>query len=125
MAVRCMWKKRPTRLAGWFASASGMVTTGATAASKSATDSIDQRDIQRAPISKPGRCSAGFYFGLAHRAHRIEHRFARPAIDLQPRGFLIRPQRGTGLHSGLAVQLVLVEADAGEMTLHRLHRRRA
>ena len=39
--ARSMWKKRPTRPAAWCASASGTVTAGAFAASRSATDLID------------------------------------------------------------------------------------
>ena len=53
MAVRSMWKKRRRPAAG-FASASGTVTAGASAASRSATDLIGE--IYSAFISKPGRC---------------------------------------------------------------------
>src|ERR1700752_5271752 len=38
MVVRCMWKPHRPRPAVGFASASGMVTAGASAASRSATD---------------------------------------------------------------------------------------
>src|SRR6476646_1636753 len=124
MAAPCMWKKRPTRPAGWSASVSGMATAGASAASRSAID-LTNRVISNAyhPQS-PAVASAGFFF-LSGCAHRTQHRLARPAIDLQPGGFLVRPQRGAGLHPGLAVQLVLVEADARQMTLHGFDRGRA
>src|SRR6185312_15637724 len=45
----------------------------------------------------------------ARPTHRAQHGFARPAIDLQPGGFLIRAERRTCLHARLAVELVLVE----------------
>src|SRR5206468_10331558 len=47
----------------------------------------------------------------APRAHGAQHRFARPAIDLEAGGFLVGAERRTGLHAGLAVELVLVEPD--------------
>src|SRR5580693_3712212 len=56
---------------------------------------------------------------LMRRAHRTQYRFARPAIHLQSRRFLIGAERRAGLHPGLAVELVLVEAKARELTLHR------
>src|SRR5438067_13729 len=55
---------------------------------------------------------------LPPRAHGAQHRFARPAVDLEAGGFLICAQRRAGLHAGLAVELVLVETDARQMTLH-------
>src|SRR5262245_56296378 len=51
--------------------------------------------------------------------HMLEHRGRRPAIDLQAIGLLIGAERRAREHTGLAVDLVLVEADAGERLLHR------
>ncbi len=45
----------PPRPAAWFASASGMVMTGASAASRSATELTDRRAYRARLISKPGR----------------------------------------------------------------------
>src|SRR5258707_1236021 len=56
----------------------------------------------------------------ARSAHRLQHRFAGPAIDLETGGLLIGAKRRTGLHARLAVELVLVESDPRQMTLHRL-----
>src|SRR6266516_7465947 len=61
----------------------------------------------------------------APRAHRAQHRFARPAIDLEAGRFLIRAQCRTRLHARLAVELVLVETDPPQMTLHGLYIGRA
>src|SRR3954454_2871191 len=55
---------------------------------------------------------------LSRPAHRTQHRFARPAIDLEAGGFLVGAERRAGLHARLAVELVLVEADPRQMTLH-------
>src|SRR5258707_15864413 len=52
--------------------------------------------------------------------HVVEHRRGRPAIDLEPVRLLIGAERRTREHAGLAVDLVLVEAELGEGTLHRL-----
>src|SRR6476659_8306680 len=57
----------------------------------------------------------------APRAHRAQHRFAWPAVDLEAGGLLIRAERCTRLHARLAVELILVEADARQMSLHRLN----
>src|SRR5439155_20534597 len=54
----------------------------------------------------------------APRTHRTQHRFARPAIDLEAGGLLIRSQCRARLHARFAVELVLVEADPRQMTLH-------
>src|SRR5262245_38740012 len=51
-------------------------------------------------------------------AHRAQHRFARPAVDLEAGGFLVRAERRAGLHARLAVELVLVETDARQVALH-------
>src|SRR5262245_788554 len=51
--------------------------------------------------------------------HMLEHRGRRPAIDLQAIGLLIGAERRAREHAGLAIDLVLVEADAGERLLHR------
>ena len=53
------------RPAAWFASASGMVTAGASAASRSATDLTDRR-VSAPSSSKPGRdLRPGFFFARA------------------------------------------------------------
>src|SRR5947208_6363797 len=56
----------------------------------------------------------------ARGAHRLQHRLAGPAVDLEAGGFLIGAERRASLHAGLAVELVLVEPDPGQMLLHRL-----
>src|SRR5579863_472020 len=77
----------------------------------------------------PAEMSAGFLFryiaeyscdaaALPRRADRTQHRLARPAVHLQPGRFLVGAERGAGLHSGLAVDLVGIETDAHEVTLH-------
>src|SRR5262249_35638341 len=52
--------------------------------------------------------------------HVVEHRRGRPAIDLEPVRLLIGAERRAREHAGLAVYLVLVEAELGEGALHRL-----
>src|SRR5438128_7888928 len=52
--------------------------------------------------------------------HVVEHRRGRPAIDLEPVRLLVGAERRAREHAGLAVDLVLVEAELGEGTLHRL-----
>ena len=63
--------------------------------------------------------SAGFFFAecepYRRRAHRLQHRFARPAIDLQAGRLLVSPERRARQHARLAVDLVLVEADARQV----------
>src|SRR6476620_2704024 len=56
----------------------------------------------------------------APRTHGPQHRFAWPAVDLEAGGFLIRAERRARLHAGHAVELVLVKADARQVTLHGL-----
>src|SRR5882762_551281 len=117
MAVRCITKMRLPR-AAWFASASGMVMAGASAASRSVTDLTGWRGIHRAlilktrPTLRPGLCFS------ARGADRTQHRFARPAINLEPGRFLIGAERRARLHPRLAVELVVIETDAREVTLH-------
>ncbi|KAG5734512.1 hypothetical protein E4T56_gene14407, partial [Termitomyces sp. T112] len=82
---------------------------GASAATKSATRR-PHRAIA-APDPKPGPSG--------------RHCIAWPAIDLESCRFLIGPERSARQHPGLAVDLVLVEPDARQVFLHRLHRRRA
>src|SRR5713226_6426911 len=57
MAARCMWKRYLLPAAG-FANASGMVTAGASAASRSATDLISANsarlDLETRPKPRPG-----------------------------------------------------------------------
>src|SRR5208283_3230466 len=53
-------------------------------------------------------------------AHVVEHRGARPAIELEAVRLLVGAERGARFHAGLAVDLVLVEAAGGENVLHRL-----
>src|SRR5260221_1194649 len=113
MAVGCMWKRRPP--AAGFASASGAVTAGASPAFRFA-DLIGARNLRRVFSLNPADASGGFFFS-ARRADRTQHRFARPAIDLQSRRFLVRPERRACLHPGLAVEFVLVETDARQVTL--------
>src|SRR5262249_8666349 len=57
--------------------------------------------------------------------HVLEHRRGRPAIDLEPVRLLIGSERRAREHAGLAVDLVLVEAELGERALHRLDLRGA
>src|SRR4051794_25310516 len=57
---------------------------------------------------------------LSRRLDRAQHLFARPAIDLETCGFLVGAERSARLHTGLAVDLVLVEPDARQPALHRL-----
>src|SRR5262247_807770 len=58
-------------------------------------------------------------------AHVVEHRRGRPAVDLDAVGLLISAERRAREHAGLAVDLVLVEAELGERALHALDLRRA
>ena len=58
------------RAAASFASASGTVTTGASAASRSATDLTGTASIRHASIFKPGRCFGRVF--LFQRAALIE-----------------------------------------------------
>src|ERR1700726_962381 len=57
---------------------------------------------------------------LLRRADRAQHRFARPAIDLEPGRFLIGSEGGARQHSRFTVELVLVEAETRQSPLHRL-----
>src|SRR5262249_23850169 len=57
--------------------------------------------------------------------HVVEHRRGRPAIDLEPVRLLISAERRAREHAGLAVDLVLVEAELGERALHGLDLRGA
>src|SRR5499433_1219744 len=57
--------------------------------------------------------------------HIVEHRRGWPAIDLEPVRLLIGAERRAREHAGLAVDLVLVEAELGQRTLHRLDLRGA
>src|SRR5258705_3668493 len=52
--------------------------------------------------------------------HVIEHGRGRPAIDLEAVGLLVGAERRAREHAGFAVDLVLVEPDLGQRTLHRL-----
>src|ERR1700748_382097 len=55
---------------------------------------------------------------LPRRADRAQHGFARPAIYLEAGRFLVGTERRTGLHPGLAVDLVGIETDTRETALH-------
>src|SRR5665213_4345748 len=118
MVARCMWKTPLPRPAASFASASGMVTAGASAASRSATDlnepALRRHGFKTRPIFRPGFC-----FSML-RADRTQHRFARPAIDLEPGRFLVGPERRAGLHPRLAVDLVGIQTKPRELALHGL-----
>src|SRR5262245_16439044 len=57
--------------------------------------------------------------------HVVEHGSGGPAIDLEPVRLLIGAERRAREHARLAVDLVLVEAELGERTLHRLDLRGA
>src|SRR5260370_13556493 len=72
--------------------------------------------VARILVAKP--VSTFAEYALSRRADRTQHCFARPTIDLQSRRFLVRPERRAGLHPGLAVEFVLVETDARQVTLH-------
>ena len=115
--VRPMWKLLLPRAAASFASASGMVTNGASAASRSAIDltgtalNSPRFDSQTRPVLLPG-----FSFST-RRAHRTQHRFARPAIHLEASRFLGAKRRAR-LHPGLAIQLVTIEAEVCKLALH-------
>src|SRR3954469_2262921 len=117
MAVRCITTTR-LRPAVLFASASGMVTAGASAASRSATD------LNRQALNPPNpdletRLRPGFSFS-ARRPDRAQHRLARPAIHLEPCRLLVGPERRACLHPRLAIYLVGIETDARQVTLHGL-----
>src|SRR5262245_41160159 len=122
---RSMWKKSPIRPAAWCASASGTATAGAFAATRSATKRSLGRDLTALDFRSPAETTAGFflagYVKLSRRAHRLQHRLARPAIDLDPGRLLIGAECGTRQHAGLAIDLVLVDADPRQMLLHRFH----
>src|SRR5260370_4317193 len=130
--ARSMSKSPP---AAWSVSDSGTDMAGACAAFRFA----DPRHAESASRLKfePGRCFCRVFFfiyvarilvakpvstfsehALSRRADRTQHRFTRPAIDLQSRRFLVRPKRRAGLHPGLAVEFVLVETDARQVPLH-------
>src|SRR5262249_15997549 len=68
-------------------------------------------------------CPATTEFPRASRArsmrfHMREQRGGRPAVELQSAALLILAKRGAGLHSGFAVDLVVIEAAGGEDLLH-------
>src|ERR1700722_17573213 len=110
------------RPAAGFASAIGMVTTGTSAASRFAIDLTGARFSVLISETRP-MLRPGLSFPLAssvRRTDRTQHRFARPTIHLQARLLLVGAERRAGLHSGLAVDLVGVETDAREVTLHGL-----
>src|SRR5438477_848821 len=80
---------------------------------------------RRSGYKQPGEraSAAGFRMpsippGLA--LHVGEYRRRRPAIDLEAIGLLIGAERGAREHAGLAVDLVLVDAEPNERALHRL-----
>src|ERR1700716_172503 len=117
MAVRCITRTRLRPAAG-FASASGMVTAGVSAASRSATD------LRRPALKPPNpdletRLRPGFSFS-ARGADRTQHHVALPAIHLEPGRLLVGPERRARLHPRLAIDLVGVKADARQVTLHGL-----
>src|SRR5579885_107429 len=56
--------------------------------------------------------------------HMREHGGGRPAVHLEPALLLILAERGAGQHAGLAVDLVAIDAECGELALHRLDLRR-
>src|ERR1700737_1331024 len=104
MAVPCM-SKTIRRPAAWFASASGMVTAGATAASRVATDlTRPARNSPHLYLKTRPKFRPGLFFdagnipggqsqrSLARRADRTQHRFARPAVHFEPGRFLIGPE---------------------------------
>src|SRR5260221_12954368 len=72
--------------------------------------------VARILVAKP--VSTFAEYALSRRTDRTQHRFTRPAIDLQSRRFLVRSERRAGLHPGLTVECVLVETDARQVTLH-------
>src|SRR5260370_290913 len=72
--------------------------------------------VARILVAKP--VSTFAEYALSRRTDRTQHRFTRPAIDLQSRRFLVRSERRAGLHPGLTVEFVLVETDARQVTLH-------
>src|SRR5580698_2439657 len=111
-----MWKVL-RRAAVSCASASGTVMTGASAASRSATDPTGMALICNARFSTRPMLRPGFSFS-ARRAHRTQHRFARPAVHLEPSRFLVGTKCGTRQHSRLAVELVGIEAKPRELALH-------
>src|SRR4029077_912373 len=96
------------------------------------------RGARRSTI-KPGGCSTRRVFVCRNRAaitpadlvlrrlslHVVEHGGGGPAIDLEPVRLLIRAQGRAREHTRLAVDLVLVEAELGKRTLHRLDLRGA
>ena len=128
--ARSMWKSAPALPLGSRALL-GRLRLALPPRRRSATDP-SRRAIHRAWISKPGRCIGRvFLFASgrqsefsARRADRAQHRFARPAIHLEPGRFLVGAERGARLHPGLAVELVLVETEAREAGAAWLRHRR-
>src|SRR5262249_51205341 len=54
----------------------------------------------------------------ALRQHVPEHLHGGPAIELEAVCLLVGAERGSGLHAGLAVDLVGVQAVLGQVALH-------
>src|ERR1700744_5655714 len=67
------------------------------------------------PLLRMKKALARFLLSSGDRA---QHRLARPAIHLQSGALLVGAERRARLHAGLAVDLVVVEADARQSALH-------
>src|ERR1700756_146324 len=108
-------RRRCRRAVTGSVSAIGTAMAGSTSPSASATELTSENGSKARPKSRPGL----LFCELARAFDRAQHGFARPAIDLQSRRFLIGAERRARQHASLAVELVLVETDAREVTLHR------
>src|SRR5262249_14231938 len=102
--------RRPRRLPAATGSSSGIGT--ATAGTSTRCGSVTKvKGSAHRQREKPGQGLAGLFClpsvvgreVSALRVDRLEHRFARPAIDLEARGLLIGAERGASQHAGLAV----------------------
>src|SRR4051794_4245881 len=103
-------------------SATGMATATWSVRSASATEPSPSRiSVRASPASsRPGFLLRRDRLGSVRRVDGLQHAFAWPAVNLETGRFLECAKRGAGLHAGLAVQLVLVEAKPRQPFLHRL-----
>src|SRR5690242_1299479 len=114
-------RRRPPMAAIGSTSAIGtaIMASGGSAPCGSATDPAEKA------LRKPGRdfdraFSFASYSTLSpRRVDGAQYGLARPAVHLQPRRLLVGAERRAGQHARLAIDLVLVEPDAGEPALHR------
>src|SRR4051812_12165762 len=128
---KCITTRSTTRSATSSTAASGSkATAGASAAAKSASKPTANSKTERPAIAVRrtacfARLWAGhFYFCTCASTslflHVREHVGRRPAVDLEPILLLIGAERRAGQHAGLAVDLVLIHAERGQLVLHGL-----